>query len=117
MKVDREIKLRPPDFLDQFHDARDRNQLWAIAQCHAVDAQRLVRVTRKTNNLSARLANDDSDARTREAVANCAQRGQAQHYVAKLAEVDDENVVGFETHFKLKAGVSSSGIKPLQHVD
>ena len=37
-------------------------------------------------------------SRLRESFAYRAQRRQTQHHVAQLAEVDDEDVVGIETH-------------------
>ena len=98
MKIDDEIKLRSSDFLYQFHDARDRNEFWPIAQRHAVNAERDVCITRESDDLRARLAHGHRDFRLGKTLPNCTQRRQAQDHVAELAEIDDENVVGIKNH-------------------
>src|SRR6185369_4294388 len=52
----------------------------------------------KSDDLAAGFSDRHGDLRARKALANRAQRRQAQHDVAELAEIDDEDVARIEGH-------------------
>src|SRR5205085_10604656 len=98
MQIDHEIEVPPPHI---FHDARDlpeRRGHEAIAQRHAINDQHIIGAACKLYNLLARLPDSDRDARARKTSPDRMERGQAQHYVAELPEVNHEYVARLNTH-------------------
>src|SRR6266851_1138724 len=93
VKVDDEIKLSSPNVFNQTENTNDRKRFEAIAQSDAVDSQRLVCITRQVDNFGAGLSHGDSDMGSWESFPDRLQGRQAQHDIAELTKIKNQNVV------------------------
>src|SRR6266446_1677255 len=98
VKIDDEIKLSSPNVFNQTENTSDRKGFEAVAQSDAVNNQRLVRITGQVNNFGAGLSHGDSDTGSWESFPDRLQGRQAQHDVAELTKIDNQNVARIK-HF------------------
>ena len=99
MKIDDEIELRLAHLLHKLDDAPDGNHRVPVAQADAIDFENPIRITRQFDHFVRRFADRNCDPRVWKTPSNGAQRGQAQHNIAELSEIDDEYVGWIKVHF------------------
>ena len=100
MQVDNEVELAAADVFDDVKNPQNRQWFESVAQRHAIDGDHFVGMTRQLDNLRAGLSGGDGDTGVRKLLANGLQRRQTHHHVAKLAEVDYENVARIQCHYQ-----------------
>ena len=98
MKIDNEVELRFTYLTNELEDPSYGQQRWSISQSDAIDFECLIAIAGDSNDVCSRFARSNRDARVRKALANRLECRQAQYDVAKLAEVDNQNVAGIELH-------------------
>src|ERR1044072_8895576 len=88
MQVDNKVVLCFANLRNKLRDTSNRDQRWTITQSAAIHFEDLIRVTRKTQQLLARLSNSHSYLRIWKAASDRSQRRQTHHDVAELPKIN-----------------------------